>query len=455
MKKKRILFYVKNTGGISYYRMQTPAIELERIDNSENFHVEIISKLDFSDPNTLNYLKEFDIIHYHRQLVNDERVMLSIMNELRSSGVKLIVDIDDYWELNKEHPLYEQSKRLNYKEVSLFNMKFANYVTTTTDILADEIKKIRGDDNVLVFENSVNPEWMTQFKNNHKKDPNGLVRITYMGGSAHLHDLKQLENVFNILNSDLETKNKFKIILAGWDSKGKKIENVFNKELNNELIDLNLWNKRIVEEINKSQGNIWKIKSIPKHLKEKYQNNMFIQEQKDIETKESVYFDYEKILTNNHNLINNALYRKWLMNFEINGRYYEESNFARRWTKPPNEYARVLDETDIVIAPLEDNMFNKFKSELKQTECWSRKLPIVCSDIIPYNVYGKHMENCILIPNKKNNKKHWAKQLKKLILDEGLREELGNKLYEDFSERFHLSNVTKKRLKLYKNILNM
>ena len=37
-------------------------------------------------------------------------------------------------------------------------------------------------------------------------------------------------------------------------------------------------------------------------------------------------------------------------------------------------------------------------SNLKQVECWTRKLPIVCSDIPPYSVHGKHMENCMLVP---------------------------------------------------------
>ena len=98
-------------------------------------------------------------------------------------------------------------------------------------------------------------------------------------------------------------------------------------------------------------------------------------------------------------------------------------------------------------------MFNRMKSNLKQVECWTRKLPIVCSDIPPYNVDGRHMENCVLIPNKKNAHKYWKKYLKKLILDADLRKRLGEQLYEDFKEKYHLANVTKKRVEFYKNAL--
>ncbi|MFW6246599.1 MAG: hypothetical protein ACOC22_00285, partial [bacterium] len=109
-------------------------------------------------------------------------------------------------------------------------------------------------------------------------------------------------------------------------------------------------------------------------------------------------------------------------------------------------------------APLADNKFNRMKSNLKQVECWTRKLPIICSDIPPYNVDGKHMQNCILIPLKPNEKhahKNWKKYLKKLILDADLRKRLGEQLYEDFKEKYNLKNVTEKRAEFYLNTCNV
>ena len=166
-----------------------------------------------------------------------------------------------------------------------------------------------------------------------------------------------------------------------------------------------------------------------------------------------MYLVYEKILTDNHKLIDNSDYLQWLMNFERNIKYEDEGNFGRRWTQKANIYAQVLDETDIVIAPLADNEFNKMKSNLKQVECWTRKLPIVCNDIPPYNVDGKHMENCVLIPNKKNAHKYWKKYLKQLILDTDLSKHLGEQLYDYFNEEYNLKNVTEKRAKFYKSII--
>lgn len=163
---------------------------------------------------------------------------------------------------------------------------------------------------------------------------------------------------------------------------------------------------------------------------------------------------YEKILTDNHKLIANADYLQWLLNFERNVKYDAEGNFGRRWTQKANTYAQVLDETDIVLSPLADNDFNRMKSNLKQVECWTRKLPILCSDIPPYNVHGKHMENCVLIPAVKNAHKYWKKYLRQLILDADLRKRLGEQLYEDFKEDYNLENVTKKRAEFYKSVVN-
>lgn len=447
----KILFYNKDVAGVNYFRTNTPAVQLER-DHSDKFNVEINSDINFSDPNSIDYLKSFHIIHYHRQLVSGTQNMIKLKNMLKEAGVILIVDIDDFWHLDKNHPFYGESVRQKMHEEIIDNLKIADYVTTTTELFASEIKKVTGKDNVMVYPNSIDPSWMKQFQDNRKPDPNGRVRITYMGGSSHMNDVQQLKGVVNRLQSDSATKDKFKIIVAGWDTQGSKTEVKFNIEFRDELIKRRLWSNNIVKEINRSQGNVDLINGLPSDLAEKYRDNVFIRNKRDIRSEESVYLTYEKILTDNHKLIKDTQYLNWLKKYE-RGTYDNEDNFGRRWTKKANIYAEVLNETDISIAPLADNKFNRMKSNLKQVECWSRKIPIVCSDIPPYNVDGVHEENCILIPAKKNSDKYWYKELKKLILDEDYREKIGQGLYDTFGEKYHLKNVTKKRAEFYENII--
>jgi len=450
--KIRILFYNLDGAGVNYFRTQTPAMELER-NHGDRFYVEINPQIDFNDPSFVDYLKTFHIIHYHRQFLGDTQQMLRLAEELKKAGTTLIVDIDDYWQLHKDHPFYNMSKGKQMHVPIQENLKIADYVTTTSDIFAEEIKKVTGKDNVGVFYNSVDPTWMKQFQNNWKPDPDGLVRITYMAGSSHMVDVQQLEGVVNYLQSQPDTRNKFKIIIAGWDTEGKTTDYTFNQEFKTELERLGLWTHEVVKAVNKHRGNVDMIPKIPDEIKEKYRDNIFNQEQRDIRSEESIYLMYEKILTDNHGIIENDDYLSWLMNFERNIQYDNEGNFGRRWTQKANTYAKVLDETDIALAPLADNGFNRMKSNLKQVECWTRKLPIVCSDIPPYNVHGHHMENCVLIPSKKNAHKYWKKYLKQLILDAELRKKIGNQLHEDFKEEYNLANVTAKRAEFYEKVI--
>lgn len=448
--KIKILFLSKDQAGVQYFRTQTPAIELERL-YGDQFEVDIETEVNFSDPEVIEGLKKYHIIHYHQRLVDDIRSMNDIKRKL--PDIKFVLDIDDYWYLDKKHPLYNMSVEYKLPLITMENLKLADFVTTTTEAFAEEIRKVTGKNNVFVLYNSVNPESMKQFENNWKPDPNGRVRITYAGGSSHSGDIKQLEGVINMLNADSNLKDKFTIKLAGWDTEGSINTVSFNPELIEVLKAKNLWTIETVKILNKSKGNIEMISKLSDTVKDQFRNNVFKQEQRPIKSEESVYYNYEQILTDNHKIINDKDYYNWLMSFNKMNYYGNEGIYARRWTQKANVYAKVLDETDIVIAPLDNNKFNMMKSNLKQVECWTRKLPIVCSDMIPYNVDGRHMENCILIPTEKNARKYWVKYLKKLILDANLRKKLGEQLYEDFSVKYSLTNVTEKRAKFYKTIV--
>ena len=364
--KIRILFYNLDGAGVNFFRTLTPAQELEMY-HSDEFYTEINPELDFNDPKTIDYLKTFHIIHYHRQFLPDSKQMLALATELRKSGTILMVDIDDYWELHKMHPFYSLSKEKKMHLPILENLKLADYVTTTTDIFADEIRKVTQKDNVGVFYNSIDPTWMKQFQNNWKPDPEGRVRIMYAAGSSHMIDVEQLRGVFNVLHNDWQLKDKFKVIIAGWDTEGNTTDITFNQEFGDELQKLGLWTINNVKIINKTRGNVDMIPKLSKELRDKYRGKVFNENQRDIKSEESVYLIYEKILTDNHHNIENPDYLQWLMNFERNVQYDNESNFARRWTQKANIYAKVLDEADIVLAPLADNPFNRMKCVSENT----------------------------------------------------------------------------------------
>src|SRR5574343_141126 len=352
MNKIKVLFYNKDIAGVNYFRTETPAIALQKY-HSDIFDVEINPNINFNDPNVINYLRTFNIINYHREFHPEVNIMLRLTQELKMFGVKFVVDIDDYWCLDKTHPLYGLAKERKIHEKIMDNLKIADYVTTTTDYFANEIRKVTGKDNVFVLSNAIDPSFMGQFIDKRFSDPNGLVRILYAGGSSHKYDVKLLEGVFNRLNVDPETKGKFKIIIAGWDTTGETTELSFNDEFGKEMARRGLYTKQISKAISKARGDIQNIPGIPQDLKVKFPHGVYEMKKRPLRADESVYLQYENILTDNHKIISDKNYINWL-NLYQRGVYHTEGNFARRWTEKANVYANVLNEADIVIAPLVD-----------------------------------------------------------------------------------------------------
>jgi len=452
MGKIKILFFNKDKGGVNYFRTETPAIQLKS-SNSEEFDIEIKTGLTNTDVNNIfEEFKNYDMVHYHRTILNDLDKNLDLILKLKANGTKLIVDLDDFWELDKTHPLYIVAIKQKLKEISIQNIVNADAVTTTTDLFAEEIRKY--NDNVVVLHNSVNSKILPQYKSNNKFDRE-LITISYIGGSSHFYDVQLLNGMVNLLNSDNTTKGKFRVLLGGFDTTGNISEKHMSEDFIKILKLLNLYNNKIFAKIKLNKGFIDKIYEIPQQVRDSFKNGVFIDKLRPIKPTESIYVKYEQILTDSYRLLDNN--REYLnhLNKYTKEKYINEDSmqYIRRWTAKPNEYAYILDETDILLAPLVDNKFNNMKSNLKQVEASTRKIPIICSDVAPYNIDCIDGDNCFLIKSSKNESRTWFRAIKKLILDEDLRKSIGNKLYEDFKDKYNLENVNKNRVSLYKDLL--
>ena len=140
--------------------------------------------------------------------------------KLKSSGVKLVMDLDDYWEVNKNHPSYLNFKLHKYKDLVFENLKYADYVTCTTEHFANEIRKYHK--NVIVFPNAIDfneNQWIV-----NEKIQSNRIRVMWCGGSSHLNDIQDLDYLVNkIKHTDL--KNKIQIILCGFNLTDVSIDN--------------------------------------------------------------------------------------------------------------------------------------------------------------------------------------------------------------------------------------
>ena len=146
-KKIRVLMMPSDGEGVGHYRSIWPAQEMQE-NFGDDFHVEI--DLDFK--NDIDYYKSFDIIHFHRQFGPYENLK-PLVEELRKNGTIVIMDLDDYWIPSKTHPMYLAAVNDKLAEKITTAFKTVDYVTTTTDIFANHIKKYNS--NVQVIANGI------------------------------------------------------------------------------------------------------------------------------------------------------------------------------------------------------------------------------------------------------------------------------------------------------------
>ena len=326
---------------------------------------------------------------------------------MKQQGVVVIGDIDDYWLPTKEHPIYHLIVTNKINERILKNLKACSFVTTTTEIFANEIRKF--NKNVIVLPNAIDPQ---DPQYNEKTLPSDKVRVGWLGGSSHLHDIKLLDGMVSKLSPIQE---KIQYHLCGFDTRG------------------------VVTEINKQNG-------------EKVQ--------RPIKPEETVWVRYEEIFTNNYKIVS-PKYKEFLNKFDDQEFFgLEKENYVRIWTRPVTSYAKNYSKFDISLAPIKNHVFNRMKSQLKVIEAGFYKKAIIASNIGPYTIDLKHAlnkgefvdGNALLVDEHKNHS-DWAKYIKKLVDNPNMITDLGERLYETVKDKYDLNNVTKTRSEFYKSLI--
>jgi|TARA_R110002020_G_scaffold120758_2_gene275085 hypothetical protein len=395
MSKIKILVVPSDRTGVGSFRSIDPHIALEKYFPDE-------FKIDINyDPwkNRDTYWQDFDIVHFHRSM-GDWGNCLRLLEDCKKWGVTTIMDLDDYWAPGKDHPAYAMIQEAKLGERIVANLKAAQHITTTTEIFRNEM--LQYNKSIELFPNAIDPE-KRQFQ--PRPVESDLIRIGWLGGSSHLSDLEILRGNIHKLNADASLKNKYQMVLCGFDTRGSMTE-----------IDQNTGKQNV----------------------------------RAILPKESVWYKYEQIFTNDYKLVENQSDIDSLLEFKK--RKGDGGEFYKRvWTKPITTYATNYNEMDISLAPLKEHTFNRVKSQLKVIEAGFHKKALIAQDYGPYNIDCVHEKNSLLIPTSKNHKQ-WYKYIKRLINNPNMIKDLGEQLYEDV-QKYHIKEVTKERASWYKSLI--
>lgn len=221
----------------------------------------------------------------------------------------------------------------------------------------------------------------------NKQQKHSRLRIGLIGGASHLYDLKSMEGFTRYLTEEL--KNDVQIVLCGFDTKG----------------------------MDRPEYSIWN--------------------------------EFEQILTDDYRTISKD-HMKYLCNY-IDGEYPIEEAYRRYWAKDIYNYATLYNNIDVLIAPIEDNKFNKMKSELKSIEAGIMGKAIIASNVGINKLVLKHNENALLVDTK-SGPEGWAKAIKRLLNDKELLNKITNNLSNTVETKYNMEEIANNRLELYKNI---
>lgn len=403
MEKINVLTIASDTSGVSKFRTVDPHVKLQNMYPDE-FHVDIEYSVDTTN---IGFWKKYQIVHFHRNIGNDYDYCPQFIKYLQSIGIVVIMDIDDYWLPTKEHPIQQIILQNKIHEKIIANIKVSDYITTTTEIFANEIRKY--NKNVIVLPNAIDPN-EGQF--NEPTLPSEKIRVGWLGGSSHLHDLKLLDGMVSKLSP---IQDKLQYYVCGFDTRGS------------------------VTEINQQTGQ---------------------KTQRPITPSETVWVKYEEIFTSKYKIIT-PKYKEFLDTF-IEGNYpsVEKENYVRVWTRPVNSYAKNYSKFDISLAPIQNHIFNRMKSQLKVIEAGFYKKALIASNVGPYTIDLKHAldkgqftDGNALLVNENNNHSDWAKFVKKLVDNPNFITDLGERLYETVNVKYNLQNVTELRKEFYKSLI--
>lgn len=339
-----ILALVNALDGINYHRILSPYAELK-----EQHDIHFFMNADDKEKGYQSVLhfetsefSKFSHVLFNR-IISPHGWNKEVIAKIRANGCKIVMDIDDNWQLPKGHYLYEQYTKAEIDKEIVTCIKAADVIQVASVELGKLIEKEFNKQTVLI-NNTINP-LSGQFETGTNK--HNYNHVAFVGGIGHRKDIESI---------------------------------------------------------------LPAIKAV----------------------QDSEYFDFT---------ISGyaAGHREWELLRESVFRHGIECYFEPGL--PVMEYANLYKNKGIILAPLNRNKFNDYKSPLKLIEAGHFSKAVICSDVPAFNGVVKDYENCIVA----ESLYWWEDALEKLLTDKDCQDSIRHQLHKDISKKFDFNKENEKR----------
>jgi hypothetical protein len=205
----RIITVGQRNSGVSFHRLFNPLIYLPK---DYAMMTDVLTEEELA--------KGYDILFINRYIAGIE--VDEVVRLREKYGFKLVVDVDDYWNLDAWHILY--GKYPTQKVID--HIKVADLVTCSNNDLAVQIDEI--NPNWIVIPNAL-PYGKDQFTD--VKTESEKVRFVYAGSVTHEKDIAILKNPMKRVAGDSMVKNNSTFILCGY-SEDKQVAEPWGRMIN-------------------------------------------------------------------------------------------------------------------------------------------------------------------------------------------------------------------------------
>lgn len=202
------------TGGVGYHRLEIPMAYLSK----EYPDLKITEVNGFTE----DYgVENFDVVIFNRF----SKHSFFHLESAKEKGVKVILDLDDYWNIPEWHTNNNDYVNEIFKQNILKNLSFADEIWAASKFLQDKIRTESGREAIYI-PNGIGfdePQFIPQ------KQPSPMFMFGYLGAASHHRDVLKMAEPF----ADLYRTGRkdYGVTVCGYTEQSKEYWDLIEKVL--------------------------------------------------------------------------------------------------------------------------------------------------------------------------------------------------------------------------------